>query len=51
MRSKKFKGGNPYEKPLKKVLSLVLCVAVMLSRSWAGAAFLDQDKIEKYRGR
>uniref|UniRef100_UPI003A951FF8 S-layer homology domain-containing protein n=1 Tax=Evtepia gabavorous TaxID=2211183 RepID=UPI003A951FF8 len=33
---------------LKKVLSLVLCVAVMLSVMvmGAGAAFSDQDKIE-----
>ena len=34
--------------PQKKVLSLVLCVAVMLSVMvmGAGAAFSDQDKIE-----
>ena len=36
------------EFPQKKVLSLVLCVAVMLSVMvmGAGAAFSDQDKIE-----
>ena len=36
------------EVPQKKVLSLVLCVAVMLSVMvmGAGAAFSDQDKIE-----
>ena len=40
MRNKEF--------PQKKVLSLVLCVAVMLSVMvmGAGAAFSDQDKIE-----
>ena len=40
MRGKEF--------PQKKVLSLVLCVAVMLSVMvmGAGAAFSDQDKIE-----
>ena len=40
MRDKEF--------PQKKVLSLVLCVAVMLSVMvmGAGAAFSDQDKIE-----
>ena len=40
MRGKEF--------PQKKVLSLVLCVAVMLSVmvTGAGAAFSDQDKIE-----
>ena len=38
---------------LKKVLSLVLCVAVMLSVMvmGAGAAFSDQDKIENMYNR
>ena len=45
LRSKALRGK---EFPQKKVLSLVLCVAVMLSVMvmGAGAAFSDQDKIE-----